>query len=76
MVKVKDLETLMDDFMLDPEDKFFNIKPYLLAEFDWKTDPLKRSQFQIRGIPIEDNRKLSDIFKSFLPEEVITLKEI
>lgn len=76
MVKVKDLEKLMDDFMIEPEDKFIDIKRYLLTEFEWKTDPMKKSQFLIRGIPIDDNRKISDILKSFLPEEVITLKEI
>ena len=75
MVKVKDLEKLMDDFMIEPEDKFIDIKRYLLTEFDWKVDPLKKSEFVIRGIPIEDNRKLSDILNSFLPDEVITLRE-
>lgn len=75
MVKVKDLEKLMDDFMIEPEDKFIDIKRYLLTEFDWKVDPLKKSEFVIRGIPIEDNRKLSDILNSFLPDEVITLIE-
>ncbi|MFX0004719.1 MAG: hypothetical protein ACFFAA_12885 [Promethearchaeota archaeon] len=76
MVQVKDIERLMDDFMIEPDDKFIDIKRYLLTEFKWKVDPLKKSQFVIRGIPIEDNRILSDILKSFLPEEVITLNEI
>ncbi|TKJ21597.1 MAG: hypothetical protein CEE43_09225 [Promethearchaeota archaeon Loki_b32] len=75
MVKVKDLEKLMDDFMIEPEDKFIDIKRYLLTEFDWKVDPLKKSEFVIRGIPIEDNRIISDILNSFLPDEVITLRE-
>lgn len=75
MVKVKDLEKLMDDFMIEPEDKFIDIKRYLLSKFDWKVDPLKKSEFVIRGIPIEDDRKISDILNSFLPDEVITLKE-
>ncbi|MFX1419182.1 MAG: hypothetical protein ACFE9N_09710 [Promethearchaeota archaeon] len=76
MVQVKDIEKLMDDFMIELDDKFIDIKRYLLTEFEWKIDPLKKSQFVIRGIPIEDDRKLSDILKSFLPDEVITLKEI
>ncbi len=76
MVQVRDIEKLMDDFMIDPEDKFIDIKRYLLSEFDWNVDPLKKSQFIIRGIPIEDDRKISDILKSFLPDEVISLKEI
>lgn len=75
MVKVKDLEKLMEDVMIEPEDKFIDIKRYLLTEFDWKVDPLKKSEFVIRGIPIEDNRKMSDILNSFLPDEVITLRE-
>jgi hypothetical protein len=76
MVQVKDIERLMDDFMIEPDEKFIDIKRYLLTEFKWEVDPLKKSQFVIRGIPIEDNRILSDILKSFLPEEVITLNEI
>lgn len=76
MVKVKDLEKVMDDFMVEQDDKFIDIKRYLLSEFEWKVDPMKKSQFIIRGIPIEDNRKMGDILKSFLPDEVITLEEI
>ncbi|MFX1387154.1 MAG: hypothetical protein ACFE9M_08070 [Promethearchaeota archaeon] len=76
MVKVKDIEKLMDDFMVEPEEKFIAIKRYLLSEFDWEVDPLKKSQFIIRGIPIEDDKELGDILNSFLPEEKIILKEI
>ncbi len=76
MVKVKDIEKVMDDFMVEPDEKFVAIKRYLLSEFEWKIDPLKKSQFIIRGIPIDDERKLSDILKAFLPEEVISLEEI
>lgn len=76
MVQVKDIEKLMDDFMIELDDTFIDIKRYLLTEFDWKVDPLKKSQFMIRSIPIEDDRKLSDILNSFLPDEVINLKEI
>ena len=76
MVQVKDIEKLMDDYMMEPDDKFIDMKRYLLSEFEWKVDPLKKSQFIIRGIPIEDNMKLSDLLKSYLPNEVINLKEI
>ncbi|MFX1504307.1 MAG: hypothetical protein ACFFDH_25325 [Promethearchaeota archaeon] len=76
MVKVKDIEKLMDDFMVESDEEFIAIKRYLLSEFDWNVDPLKKSQFIIRGIPIEDDRKLSDILNSFLQDEVISLKEI
>ncbi len=76
MVKVNDIEKVMDDFMVEPDEKFIEIKRYLLSEFDWKVDPLKKTQFMIRGIPIEDDRKLSDILNSFLPDEVISLREV
>ncbi|MFW9823103.1 MAG: hypothetical protein ACFFE4_09220 [Candidatus Thorarchaeota archaeon] len=76
MIKVKDLEKLMEDFMIEPEEKFKELKRYLLSEFKWDADPLKKSQFMIRGIPIEDDKVLGDILKAYLPEEVIVLKEI
>lgn len=76
MVKVNDIEKVMDDFMVELDEKFIDIKRYLLSEFDWKVDPLKKTQFMIRGIPIEDDRKLSDILNSFLPDEVISLREV
>ena len=76
MVQVKDIERLMDDYMIDPDEKFIDIKRYLLTEFKWGVDPLKKSQFIIRGISIEDNMKLSDLLKVYLPSEMITLKEI
>lgn len=76
MVKVKDIEKVMDDYLIEPDDKFIEIKRYLLSEFDWDVDPLKKSQFMIRGIPIKDDMQLREILKSYLPEEVVTLKEI
>lgn len=76
MVKVKDLEKLMEDFMIESHAKFIEIKRYLLSEFKWDVDPLKKSQFMIRGIPVEDDKVLGDILKAFLPEEVIILKEV
>ena len=76
MVKVKDLEKLMDDFMIEPEEKFADLKRYLLSEFKWSIDPLKKSQFMIRGIPIEDDKNLGDLLKTYLPEEVVVLREI
>ena len=76
MVKVKDIEKLMDDFMIEPDDKFIDLKRYLLSDFEWNVDPLKRSQFMIRGIPIEDSMKLGDLLKTYLPEEMVVLKEV
>ncbi|KKK45932.1 MAG: hypothetical protein Lokiarch_05550 [Candidatus Lokiarchaeum sp. GC14_75] len=76
MVKVKDIEKLMEDFLVEPEEMFREIKRYLLSEFKWDVDPLKKSQFMIRGIPIENDKILGDILKTYLPEEVLVLKEI
>jgi len=76
MVKVKDIEKLMDDFMIEPDDRFIDLKRYLLSEFKWNIDPLKISQFMIRGIPIADDKKLGDLLKNYLPDEVVVLKEI
>ncbi len=76
MVKVKDIEKLMNDFMLEPREKFSEIKRYLLSEFNWDANPYKKTQFMIRGIPIEDGKTLGDILKTYLPEEVLVLKEL
>ncbi|MHA2038020.1 MAG: hypothetical protein ACW972_03040 [Promethearchaeota archaeon] len=76
MVKVKDIEKLMDEFMIEPDEKFIEIKRYLLSEYKWDIDPLKKSQFMIRGIPITDDKILGDILKIYLPEEVVVLREI
>jgi len=76
MVTVKDIEVLMDDFFIEREEKFIEIKRYLLSEFNWKVDKSKNTQFVIRGIPLEDNRELSNILGAFLPDEVILLKEV
>ncbi len=76
MVKVKDLEKLMDDFMIEPDEKFIELKRYLLSEFKWSVDPLKKAQFMIRGIPVADDKKLGDLLKNYLPDEVVVLKEI
>ncbi len=76
MVNIKDLKKLMDDFFIEEDENFREIKRYLLSEFSWKADPSKNTEFVIRGIPIEDNRKISDVLNSFLPDEVIDLKEI
>jgi len=76
MVNIKDLKKLMDDFFIEEEENFREIKRYLLSEFNWKVDSSKNTEFVIRGIPIKDNRKISDVLNSFLPDEVIDLKEI
>ena len=54
MVSIKDIEKLLEDFMLEPDVKFGELKPYLLSEFEWNVDPLN-SQFMVRGLPIPND---------------------
>jgi len=75
MVNVKDIEKLLDDYMLDREIKFNELKPYILNEFEWEVDRMKKLEFLIRGQVVPDDMKLSDLFKTFLPMEVLVVKE-
>ena len=75
MVNMKDIEKLIEDFMLEPDVKFGELKTYLLSEFEWNADPLK-SQFFVRGLPISGDMSVSEILKKHLPNEIIVLKEI
>jgi len=75
MVSIKDIEKLLEDFMLEPDVKFGELKPYLLSEFEWNVDPLK-SQFLIRGLPISNDISVSEMLKKYLPNETIVLKLI
>ena len=75
MVSIKDIEKLLEDFMLEPDVKFGELKPYLLSEFEWNVDPLK-SQFMVRGLPISDDKIVGDLLKSHMPNETIVLKLI
>ncbi|MFX1259728.1 MAG: hypothetical protein ACFFAN_17890 [Promethearchaeota archaeon] len=76
MVNIKDIANLLEDYMLDTDIEFRELKPYLYSEFKWDVDPLKPSHFMIRGIPISDDIKVNELLKSHMPEEVIILKEI
>ncbi|MBD3254746.1 MAG: hypothetical protein GF383_06615 [Candidatus Lokiarchaeota archaeon] len=76
MVKVKDIKNILEEYMLDADAKFSEIKPYLRSSFDWEIDPLKNNEFMIRGIIIDDNKKVSEILESHLPEESIVYKEV
>ena len=73
---MKDIEKLLEDFMLSPDNKFGELKPYLLSEFEWNVDPLKNFQFFVRGLPISDDEIVADILKKHMPNETIVLKEI
>lgn len=76
MVSIKDIEKLLEDFMLEPDVKFGELKPYLLSEFEWNVDPMKKTQFMIRGLPISDDKIVDDLLKSHMPNETIVLKLI
>ncbi|MFW9897991.1 MAG: hypothetical protein ACFFDO_01855 [Candidatus Thorarchaeota archaeon] len=76
MVNIADIEKLLEDFMLSSDITFSELRPYLMSEFDWKVDPLKKSQFMVRGLPISDEIIISDLLKKYLPNETIVLKEI
>ena len=76
MVNMKDIEKLAEDYMLDPDAKFSELKPYLLSEFEWNVDPLKQSYFLIRGRSVPDEKTIGEILKSHMPNETIVLKEM
>jgi len=75
MVNMKDIEKLIEDFMLEPDVKFGELKTYLLSEFEWNADP-QNSKFYVRGLPISDDTDVSELLKKHLPNEIIVLKEI
>ena len=72
---MKDIEKLIEDFMLEPDVKFGELKTYLVSEFEWNADPLK-SQFFVRGLPISDDTSVSEMLKKHLANEIIILKEV
>lgn len=76
MANVKDIEKILEDYMLSLDIKFSELRPYLLNEFEWDVDPLKKSQFMIRGIVIKDDMIVSELLKAYLPMETLVLKEI
>ena len=76
MVAVKDIEKILEDYMLSLDIKFSELRPYLLNEFEWDVHPLKKSQFMIRGIVIKDDMIVSELLKAYLPMETLVLKEI
>jgi hypothetical protein len=76
MVNMKDIEKLVEDFMLELDAKFSELKPYLLSEFEWNVDPAKQSYFLIRGRPIPEDKTIGDILKSHMSNETIVLKEM
>jgi len=76
MVTVKDIEQVLEDYLMNPDIPFSELRPYLLSEFKWGVDPLKKSQFMIRGIGIKDDMIVDKLLKTYLPMETIVLKEL
>jgi len=75
MVSVKDLEKLLAEYMLEPDIKFGELKPYILNEYEWNVDRMKKLEFLIRGQVVPDDLKVSDLFKTYLPMETLVVKE-
>ena len=75
MVDINDIINLIDDFMLEPDISFRELKAYLLNEFEWDTEPNKGT-FMIRGLPIPDEKIVKDLIDSHMPNETIVFKEI
>ena len=71
MVNVKDLEKLLAEYMLEPDIKFGELKPYILNEYEWNVDRMKKLEFLIRGQVVPDDLKVSDLFKTYLPMETL-----
>ena len=76
MVNMTDIEKLIEDFMIERDAKFDELKPYLLNEFEWNIDTSKQTYFLIRGRPISEDKTIDQILKSHLPNETIVLKEM
>ena len=74
MVNMTDIEKLIEDFMIERDAKFGELKQYLLSEFEWNVDPSKPSKFLIRGRPVSEEKTIDDILKSHLPNETLILK--
>ena len=76
MVNMEDLKKLLDDYMLEPDISFSELKPYILNEYDWKVDRMKKLEFIIRGKVIPDDMKVSDVLSTYLPMEILIVKEV
>ena len=76
MVNVKDLEKLLAEYMLEPDIKFGELKPYILNEYEWNVDRMKKLEFLIRGQVVPDDLIVSDLFKTYLPMETLVVKEV
>lgn len=75
MVNMEDLKKLLDDYMLEPNISFGELKPYILNEYEWKVDRMKKLEFIIRGKVIPNDMKVSDVLSTYLPMETLIVKE-
>ena len=75
MVNMEDLKKLLDDYMLEPDISFGELKPYILNEYEWKVDRMKKLEFIIRGKVIPNDMKVSDVLSTYLPMETLIVKE-
>ncbi len=75
MVNMEDIKKLLDEYMLEPGVSFGEFKAYILNEFEWNVDRMKKLEFIIRGKVIPDDMKVSDILKIYLPMETLIVKE-
>ena len=76
MVNMEDLKKLLDDYMLEPDISFGELKPYILNEYEWKVDRMKKLEFIIRGKVIPNDMKISDVLSTYLPMETLIVKEV
>lgn len=72
---MEDLKKLLEDYMLEPDITFGELKPYILNEFKWNVDRMKKLEFIIRGKVIPNDMKVSDILKTYLPMETLVVEE-
>jgi len=72
---MEDIKKLLDEYMLEPDMTFGELKPYILNEFEWKVDRMKKLEFVIRGKVIPNDMKVSDVLKTYLPMETLVVEE-
>ncbi len=73
MPTIKDLENILENWMLGPDSTFKELKTYLFSEFNLNRS--KDYEFLVRGLPIDENMKMDQIFKMYMPIEAIIVKE-
>ncbi len=75
MVSVQDIEKLIEDFMLEKDITFKELKPYLLSEFEWNIESGKNYEFMIRNMALPDDEKVLEFLKKFMPIEALLYRQ-